>query len=82
MRGGSEVAHYLNLGTLPFGGRSSSKEYFRFQSVPKRTQHFTITKISCFLLFREIIVFYSQNQSKPIDQNKLCEQNSELLNVK
>jgi hypothetical protein len=41
-----------------------------------KTQHASITKISCLMLFREII---AKNNTKPI--NNLCGQNAELLNV-
>jgi hypothetical protein len=43
----------------------------------KKKQHFTITKISWLLLFKEIIAVYSENRRKPI--RTLCGQNSELL---
>jgi hypothetical protein len=33
----------------------------------KRTPHFTITKINCLTLFKEIIAVYSENHSKPIN---------------
>jgi hypothetical protein len=32
----------------------------------KRTPHFTITKINCLKLFKEIIAVYSENHAKPI----------------
>jgi hypothetical protein len=31
----------------------------------KRTPHFTITKINWLMLFKEIIVVYSENDTKP-----------------
>jgi hypothetical protein len=46
----------------------------------KKTQHFTITKISWLTLFKEIITVYYENQTKPI--NIFYGQNVELLNVK
>jgi hypothetical protein len=45
----------------------------------KKTQHFTITKISWLTLFKKIIDFYTDNQTEPI--NTLCGQNAELLIV-
>jgi hypothetical protein len=33
----------------------------------KRTPHFTITKINGLTLFKEIIVVYSENDTKPIN---------------
>jgi hypothetical protein len=45
----------------------------------KKTQHFSITKVSWLILFREIIAVYSENNAKPI--NTLCGHNAELLNV-
>jgi hypothetical protein len=33
----------------------------------KRTPHFTITKISWLMLFKEIIAVYSENHAKPIN---------------
>jgi hypothetical protein len=35
----------------------------------KRTPHFTITKISWLMLFKEIIDVYSKNNKKPINTN-------------
>jgi hypothetical protein len=51
-------------------------------SVPtsKKTQHVSITKVTCLTLFNEVNVVYSENNMKPI--NILCGQNTELLNVK
>jgi hypothetical protein len=46
----------------------------------KRTLRFAITKIIDLLLFKEIISFYSENNTKPI--NTLCGKRAELLNVK
>jgi hypothetical protein len=46
----------------------------------KKTQRFSITNISCFMLFKEIIPVYSEIRTKPI--KTLLEQNSELLIVK
>jgi uracil DNA glycosylase len=45
----------------------------------KKTQHFSITNISWFMLFKEIITVFSENPMKPI--NTLCGQNAELLIV-
>jgi hypothetical protein len=36
----------------------------------KRTPHFTITKINWVMLFKEIIVIYSENHAKPINTAK------------
>jgi hypothetical protein len=33
----------------------------------KKTQHFTITKISQFMLFKEIIAVYRENHTNPIN---------------
>jgi hypothetical protein len=33
----------------------------------KRTPHFTITKISWLMLFKEIIAVHSENHAKPIN---------------
>jgi hypothetical protein len=33
----------------------------------KKTQHFTITKISSLMLFKEIIAVYSENHTKPVN---------------
>jgi hypothetical protein len=46
----------------------------------KKIQPITITKISWLMLFREIIVVYSENLMKPT--NKLCGQNAALLIIK
>jgi hypothetical protein len=46
----------------------------------KKTQHFTITKINWFMLFKEIIAVHSENHTKHI--NTHYGQNAELLNVK
>jgi hypothetical protein len=35
----------------------------------KRTPNFTITKINWLMLFKEIIVVYSENHTKPINTN-------------
>jgi hypothetical protein len=43
----------------------------------KKTQHFTVTKISWLTLFKEIIAVYSESHMKPV--NTLCGQNAELL---
>jgi hypothetical protein len=50
-------------------------------SVPtaKKTQHVSIAKTSWLMLFREMIVIYSDNHTKLI--NTLCWQNAEILNV-
>jgi hypothetical protein len=47
---------------------------------PKKTQPMTITKISWLMLFKEIIVVYSENHMKAI--NILCGKMEELLIVK
>jgi len=39
----------------------------------KRTPHFTITNINWLMLFKEIIVFYNENQSKAQIQNTAFE---------
>jgi hypothetical protein len=39
----------------------------------KKTQHFTITKINWLMLFKKIIVVYSENHNKPI--NTKCRAN-------
>jgi hypothetical protein len=46
----------------------------------KETHHVTITKISCLMTFKEIIVVYSEKNTKPI--NTIFVQKSELLKVK
>jgi thioredoxin-related protein len=35
--------------------------------ISKRTQHFTITKISLLMLFKEIICVYCEKHTKPIN---------------
>lgn len=45
-----------------------------------RTPCVSITNINCWMIFREIIVVYSSNHTKPI--NKSTAKNSKLLNVK
>jgi hypothetical protein len=35
----------------------------------KRTPHFTITKINCLTLFKEIIAVYTEDHAKPKIQN-------------
>jgi hypothetical protein len=46
----------------------------------KKTQHFSITKTSWSILFKEIIAIYSGNYTKPI--NTFCGQKGELLIIK
>jgi iron-sulfur cluster repair protein YtfE (RIC family) len=50
------------------------------EATSRKTQRFSITKISWLMLFREIIAVYSEKHTEPI--NKLCEQNVKLLNIK
>jgi hypothetical protein len=50
------------------------------ESISKKTKRFTIEKINCIMLFREIIGGYSENRTKPI--NTLRGENAELLVVK
>jgi len=42
--------------------------------------HMSVKKISSLLIFRKTITVYSENWIKSI--NALCDQNSELLNIK
>jgi hypothetical protein len=46
----------------------------------KKTQHFTVTKISWLTLFKEIIAVHCENRTK--HANTFCGQNAELLIVK
>jgi hypothetical protein len=46
----------------------------------KKTQHFTITKINCLTLFKEMIAVYSDSHMKPV--HTLCGQNAELMETK
>jgi hypothetical protein len=43
----------------------------------KKTPHFTVTKISCLTLFKEIIAVYGENHTKHI--NTLYGKNAEIL---
>jgi hypothetical protein len=52
----------------------------KFSSCIKETQKvYVITKISWWMLFKEIIAVYYENHVKPI--NRLFGQNAEVLNV-
>jgi hypothetical protein len=47
---------------------------------PKKTQYFSITEVSWWVLFREIINVFSEDHTKPI--NTFCGQSAEVLIVK
>jgi hypothetical protein len=49
---------------LPFKAEAHPKTFKNSVRTSKRTQHFTITKITWLMLFKEIIDIYSENHEK------------------
>jgi hypothetical protein len=62
----------MQLGLLLDGTLCSMQR----SSFYRKEQHVTMTKTTWLMLFKKMIAFYSENETKPI--NTLCGQNGEL----
>jgi hypothetical protein len=64
------MARDFNSGFNQFNPLKTKLVYILFKNLvrtSKRTPNFTITTISCLMLFKEMIAVYSKNHAKPIN---------------
>jgi hypothetical protein len=73
------VAHSIFTLISAFEAEAHLNNFLGIQSVPRRKQHFTITKINWLTLFKEIIAVYTENHTK---YKYTLWPNAQLLNVK